>query len=167
MWQTFESVRHLSVASIIAHWSATGARPGSGGGAGRAFDALMGMDASRMMATCTVFPLRRSLAVQDPQERGEEWGAREEKAYDPVFVLSLLGALLSGASTGSTGSAGEPAYEMSGLDWVEIIRSDALGVVVCALAARNEGLRRLAGYVLGRMIVMCQVSRLSWGSGPL
>jgi nucleolar pre-ribosomal-associated protein 1 len=166
MWQTFESVRHLSVASVISHWSAAGARPGSGAGAGKAFDALQGMDAGRMMATCTSFPLRRSLAVQDPQsqsrrsgerDRGEEWeGEGTEKdtsnsknrPYDPVFVLSLLGAVLSGAEE----------YTLSGLDWVEVVRSDALGVVVCALAARDEGLRRLAGWVLGRVVFMCQVS---------
>lgn len=176
MWQTFETIRHLSVYSVLSNWSANGL---GGNGSGRALDALLSLDSSRVMATCATFPLRRSLAVQEEDAdgqgggrgQGKQWGDKEEKGYDPVFVLNLLGAVLAASAVPpkSEGEEGvgaanyeeeeaEPVYRLSGLDWVEILRSDTLGLAVCAMASRDEGVRRLAGYVLGRSVAQIQVS---------
>lgn len=186
MWQTFESVRHLSVASILRNWSANGLSGLTG--AGKALDALVSLDGGRVMATCVNFPLRRTLGVQDQDEpqqptpygqtkqvkvkTDEPWGEQEQKGYDPVFVLNLLGGVLA-ASEVPPGKeqdgeerygqeeeeSQEWQYQLSGLDWVEIIRSDTLGVVVCALASRDAEMRRLAGHVLARVLAQIQVSR--------
>jgi nucleolar pre-ribosomal-associated protein 1 len=183
MWQTFESVRHLSVTSILRNWSANGLSGLTG--AGKALDALVSLDSGRVMATCVNFPLRRTLAVQDqdrPQEptpygqtkqvkvkTTEPWGEQEEKGYDPVFVLNLLGGVLAASEVPPGKEQGEEEqyeeaeseetqYQLSGLDWVEIIRSDTLGVAVCALASRDAEMRRLAGHVLSRVMAQIQVS---------
>ena len=136
------------------------------------------------MATCANFPLRRTLAVQDTEEpleptpygaikrvraeKEQPWTEREEKGYDPVFVLNLLGGVLAASEVppGKDQEAGEdheeareePEHQLSGLDWVEILRSDALGVAVCAMASRDTEVRRLAGYVLSRVMAQIQVS---------
>ena len=46
---------------------------------------------------------------------------------------------------------------LTGLDWVEVLRSNVLGVAVCALSSRDPGMRDLAGYSLGHTIKIIEV----------
>lgn len=131
MFAAFESQRRLSAASILKHWHA------GGGVSTRALDAVLSLDSGRVFGTAARFPLRRR--VLEPVDRfssSTSLAAVEKDGddYDPVFVLSLLLAALQ-----------EP---LSGLDWVEILRSNVLGLAVCALASRDSDMRALAGFVL-------------------
>ena len=134
MWHTFENFRHLSIASLISRWSATGC-------SARAFDALSSLNPSRVFLTCTRFPTRRTLQPDDPGQV-----AFDEEVYDPVFVLSLLALTLS--------------EELSGFDWVEILRSNTLGIAVCALTSRDKGTRMLGSAVLAKAMMALDVSSL-------
>lgn len=122
LFQAFETQRKVSMTSVLKHWS-----PG-GGVSSRALDAVTSFDAQRVFGTCCAFPLRRSF-VAGPGDADET-----EDVYDPVFVLGLTAAALQ--------------EELSGLDFVEILRSNVLGLAVCALSSRDKGMRAVAGYVL-------------------
>lgn len=131
LFAAFEQQRRLSVTSVLKHWH------GAGGISTRALDAVLSLDSGRVFGTAARFPLRRR--VIEPVDRFAATTAlkdvsAESEDYDPVFVLSLLLAALQ-----------EP---LSGLDWVEILRSNVLGLAVCALASRDSDMRQLAGYVL-------------------
>nr|XP_019048954.1 hypothetical protein I302_02734 [Kwoniella bestiolae CBS 10118]OCF27884.1 hypothetical protein I302_02734 [Kwoniella bestiolae CBS 10118] len=130
MFQLFEGYRKLSISSILRYWSASGII-GSGN---RSFDALTSLDAQKVFATCQAYPLRRPLRGYGKSDQNPENG---EALYDPVFVMNLL------ASTMSEGT-------VTGLDWVEILRSNALGLTICGLSSRDKDLRAVAGYTLAK-----------------
>lgn len=147
MWKTFENIRHISTSSIIIHWSP------SGSVSNRAFDGIAALDSSKVLTTCTSFPIRRKIDhVEDGNEivkdgkEGRE--GDDEKVYDPIFVLSLLATMMSDDT-------------LTGLDWVEILRSNSLGLAICALSSRDEGMRDLSGYVLSQTIEYIKVSSKS------
>lgn len=135
LFLAFEAQRKLSLSSVLQHWSP------SGGVSARALDALTSLDAQKVFASSAAFPLRRTnpppagtVVVDD----GLPVDVSPDDVYDPVFVLALLALVLQ--------------EDLGGLDWVEILRSNVLGLAVCALASRDAGMRRVAGYVLGRSI---------------
>ncbi|OCF73524.1 hypothetical protein I204_05367 [Kwoniella mangroviensis CBS 8886] len=130
MFQLFEGYRKLSVSSILRFWSASGII-GSGN---RSFDALTSLDPQKVFATCQAYPLRRPLRGYGKASRQPEDG---EGMYDPVFVMNLL------TSTMSEGT-------VTGLDWVEILRSNVLGLTICGLSSRDKEIRTVAGYVLAK-----------------
>jgi nucleolar pre-ribosomal-associated protein 1 len=105
------------------------------------------------MATCCAFPLRRELvgASEDESKQTADPVEEGEGLYDPAFVLPMLGAALVEG-------------EMSGLDWVEVLRGNALGLAVCALASRDAGMRTLAGWVLARALATVQVGWVGFSS---
>ena len=105
----------------------------------RAFDALISLEGGKVFATCTTFPLRRGLR-SDVVDTGHE----VESLYDPAFVLPLFAAALSSTLTG--------------LDWVELLRSNVLGLAVCSLASRDVDMRNLGGYVLSKAMKLISVS---------
>ena len=126
IFHTFENFRHLSIGPLLATWSATA-------NSNRALEAVSSFVSAKVFKTCIEFPLRRTL-------NGEDWDrvSANEDSYDPVFVLSLLALALQ-----------EP---LSGLEWVEVLRSNVLGVPVCALSSRDEGMRSLGGAVLAKVM---------------
>jgi nucleolar pre-ribosomal-associated protein 1 len=133
LFQLFESYRHISVASVLSAWS-------SGlGRSSRPFEALTSLEPTRMLATAIAFPLRRSLCGVQPVEENDEG----QGLYDPCFVLALFGATLS--------------TDLTGLDWVEILRTNVLGVAVMALSSRDAEMRTLGGFVLTRTVKYLEV----------
>jgi nucleolar pre-ribosomal-associated protein 1 len=68
------------------------------------------------------------------------------KCYDTGFILSLTAACLRDGT-------------LTGLQWVEILRSNVLAVVACALASRSAHHRNMASCILGAAIEMVEVSR--------
>lgn len=138
---TFEGQRKLSLSSVLQHWSP------SGGVSARALDALTALDPQKVFASCAAFPLRRTNPPPSGTQEVDDGlpiDTQPEDVYDPVFVLALFSTVLQ--------------EELGGLDWVEILRSNVLGLAVCALASRDAGMRRVAGYVLGRSVQLITVS---------
>ena len=148
IFKLFESQRRVSVTSVLRYWSDSGAATG-----GKSLDAVLSLDAGKVMATCCAFPLRRELvgASEDESKQTADPVEEGEGLYDPAFVLPMLGAALVEG-------------EMSGLDWVEVLRGNALGLAVCALASRDAGMRTLAGWVLARALATVQVGWVGFSS---
>jgi nucleolar pre-ribosomal-associated protein 1 len=132
---------------VLRYWSASGAATG-----GKSLDAVLSLDAGKVMATCCAFPLRRELVGASEVESKRTAVVEEgEGVYDPAFVLPMLGAALVEG-------------EMGGLDWVEVLRGNALGLTVCALASRDARMRTLAAWVLARALATVQVGWVGLGS---
>ena len=122
LFQSYERYRHQSVSSLLQSWSA------SGTGSARTLEALTSLDSAKVHHSCVKFPLRRTLQTSD------EAVGDHDTLYDPLFILCLLGGVLQ--------------EDLSGLDWVDLLRTNALGVAVCALASRDAGMRDLASFIL-------------------
>ncbi|WWD16337.1 hypothetical protein CI109_100763 [Kwoniella shandongensis] len=133
LFQLFEAYRKLSVASILKYWSATGILSAGE----RSWDALNSLDPQKVFATCQAYPVRRPLRGWGKAHNDREPEAGEG-LYDPVFMMSLL------ASTLGEGT------RITGLDWVEILRSNVLGLTICGLSSRDKDIRQLSQFVLSK-----------------
>jgi nucleolar pre-ribosomal-associated protein 1 len=140
MFQTFESVRKVSIASILQSWSSSGLT-----GTDRAYDAFTSLDAGKVNNTCASFPLRRGVARKADLESNE-------RIYDPVFVMALYGATM----TENTEKG------LSGLQWVEIMRCGGLGIIVSALSSRDRDMREYANWLLAKTFSAISVRLLAW-----
>lgn len=136
MFQTFESVRKVSIASILRSWSSSGLT-----GTERAYDAFTSLDAGKVNNTCASFPLRRGVARKTDM-------ASNERIYDPVFVMALYGATMSENTEKG----------LSGLEWVEIMRCGGLGIIVSALSSRDKNMREYANWLLAKTFSAISVS---------
>lgn len=135
MFQTFESVRKVSIASILRSWSSSGLT-----GTERAYDAFTSLDAGKVNNTCASYPLRRGVARKIETESNE-------RIYDPVFVVALYGATM----TENTEKG------LSGLEWVEIMRCGGLGIVISALSSRDKSMREYANWLLAKTFTAISV----------
>lgn len=138
--------RSGSFLTLLSSWSPTVyGSLGSNGENVKAMDALLALDPTKVMNTCTVFPRARSfyssVSGLDPSvvddENDVEGEVAGESLYDPCFVLGLLGASLA-----------EVGFRLSGLQWLAILRSNALGLAVCSLSSRCNEIRETASSVL-------------------
>lgn len=137
MLQLFEGYRRISIVSIMRYWNANGVL----GIGGKSLDALTSLDPQKVFATCQAYPLRRQLRgwgkiATDPEEG--------EGLYDPVFVMGLFVASMHEG--------------MRGLDWVEVLRSNVLGLTVCGLSSRDKEVRSVASYALAKTMSLIEVS---------
>ncbi|PWN48866.1 hypothetical protein IE53DRAFT_388932 [Violaceomyces palustris] len=147
-FRLFEEQGHFSFLSMARHWSA----PAPGTSAlsvsmeqNKIYDALLSLEPGLAFATCTSFPrcrrLRRSaasgLVKSQTMEMSRSGGEAGCNLYDPVLVLSLL----SGTMT---------EQNLTGLQWLAILRTNALGLAVCGLSSRCEDMREACLEVLGR-----------------
>lgn len=74
--------------------------------------------------------------------------AEESAAADPWLVLNLMaGAMLERAEGGA---------HLTGLEWLAVLRTGALGVAVCALSAQRAPLRAFALALLGKVYAELQ-----------
>jgi nucleolar pre-ribosomal-associated protein 1 len=97
-----------------------------------ALDALRQLDPKIVFASCVAF---------ERKGRSDE----EKTTYDTRFVLSLAAATLREGS-------------LTGLQWVEILRSNVLALATCALSSKTSDLRTMAGWILGAGLELIQVS---------
>ena len=140
---TFESYRHISVLSVLSAWSSGAGR------SSRAYEAVTSLDPGKMFATAVCFPLRKGVrAVQEITENDDGSGL-----YDPTFVLALFAAMTR--------------EKLTGLDWVEVLRSNILGVAVAALSSRDAEMRSLGGYALSKTVASMDVSARAEIQGKL
>jgi nucleolar pre-ribosomal-associated protein 1 len=142
LFMLFEQHRKLSVGSILKLWTSGG----NGVTEQKTFDALMGLEANKVFASCTSFPLRRKWGKVDAASESLGGKHGNEEVYDPVFVLSLMKMVLHEG-------------ELTGLDWVEILRSNVLGFAVCALSSRDADMRVVASGIMAKVFAAVSVSR--------
>ena len=140
IFHLFERHRRISVATLLATWSPEG--PDAAGAIRRALDIVLALDPRRMLASCADFPLRRSVDLQSEIASKQAYPDADE-VYDPVYVLSVFAMALAQGSLGG-------GYELSSLDWVEVLRSNVLGLAACALSSRMADMRELGSFVLAK-----------------
>jgi nucleolar pre-ribosomal-associated protein 1 len=130
IFQLFENQRKSSVASIIVRWHSpsnlTSPTP---------LEALQALDPTRLLRTCLVYPTRRCFT----EEFDENESPYDGQIYDPVFVLLLFALMLLESP---------PA---SALAWVQLYRTNVVGLLIRSLSANNNGIRRAA---------LCQIAGL-------
>ncbi len=131
----FETYRKLSVASMFLSW--TPRHVTIDPTTRRSLDVLTSLDSSQVFATCTRFDVRRSGST-DKIEAGDG------TLYDVVFVLSLTAMVMAEGG-------------LTGLDWVEVLRSNVLGLAICALSSRRDEVRDTAGYILAKAMAAIEV----------
>ncbi|PWN20945.1 hypothetical protein BCV69DRAFT_298744 [Microstroma glucosiphilum] len=126
----------VPLSSLVRNWSAEGSSPSSS--APLALDALLSLQPNRVFNTCAAFPRSRTyghLQVQTESADKEDLQPlirQGGEAYDPLWILSLLGASLS------------EDVKTTGLQWLSILRTCSVGVAVCALSSKSVPVRRLA-----------------------
>lgn len=117
-----------------------------------ALDALLSLDPSQTLNTCSGFPrcrdyghidagssFARRHAVDSAEAVAAASEARERQMYDPLWVLSLLLAVLN-----------EDA-KLTGLQWLSVVRLNVIGVAICALSSKSDSVRALATLLLGKV----------------
>lgn len=99
---------------------------------------LSRLDPVRMHETCLTFPCSRGFEdlMASGYAKNSDDAIIQGAVYDPLLILAGTGALLT---------RDEP---MSGLHWLELLRTNALGVVVCCLSSRWPSTRVLALNIL-------------------
>ncbi|KAJ7670238.1 ribosome 60S biogenesis N-terminal-domain-containing protein [Mycena rosella] len=123
IFQLFENQRKISVASLLGQWSATPEVPSS-----NALEAVQSLDAILVLRTCLHFPKWRSLADQaDIMEN-----SRDAQLYDPVFLILVFAQAMA-----------EKIPE-SAFGWIELFRTNIVGLLIRALSAKDQNLRELA-----------------------
>lgn len=106
--------------------------------------ALLSLEPRRTYAACVHMP-RTSAGAMQPR-------AEAHDAYDPWFVLNLVaGAMLEREQQGADA-------RLTGLEWLAILRTGALGVVLCALSTHRAALRLAALQVLGKVHASLQAT---------
>ena len=123
LFQDFERHRALSSAPSFNHWNAA-----FSGASSSLLDALTSLNPGMAMRTCTSFSYEAVF-------RGEEMGSlgAEMREYDPRFVVSLLSTVLAGDTS-----------QLTHLDWVSILRTNAVSIALRSIASRDEKLREMA-----------------------
>jgi nucleolar pre-ribosomal-associated protein 1 len=76
----------------------------------------------------------------------------EEQIYDPIFVILLLGQVVSSCPPSSA------------LSWVQLFRTNAVSLVIRCLSSKDSSLRKLAFVQLGALYKLMQVRKSSIAS---
>lgn len=135
IFKLFEKQTRTSSASVLCRWRGSGVSSRSS--ATNALDAIRSLDSQKVFATCILFESRRT-------------DVDLEEMLDPEFLLCLFGAFLY-------------TEVVSGLDWVEILRSKILSVAIVGLSSKKEEMRSLSSALLAtalKRIEVCFTSRL-------
>lgn len=95
--------------------------------------ALLSLDPQRAHTTAVQFPR----AVKRAPDASD--------AYDPWLVLNLVGGAILERE-----ALGEEAF-LTGLEWLAVLRTGAVGIVVCACSSHRSALRAFALGLLGKV----------------
>jgi len=105
---------------------------------------LSSLNAAAILKTCTSYPRWRPLFRSGrPHD-----ASSDENLFDPLFILVLANAAIV-----------DPSFK--GLDIVALLRTNALGVAVCALSSQCSQLRAFAALILARARAITEVTTLN------
>jgi len=123
IFQLFEGQRKLSVAPLLARWSATPATPSTS-----ALEALLSLDPAVVLKTCLNFPQWRHVESQFKFKIQ----ATSSTVYDPVFLMLLFGQMITEQPPDSP------------FAWVETFRTNVVSLLIRSLSAKDGQIRELA-----------------------
>ncbi|KIK54460.1 hypothetical protein GYMLUDRAFT_1022449 [Collybiopsis luxurians FD-317 M1] len=127
IFHLFEEHRRTSMASLLARWSPLP----EGFQSTSALEALRDVDSLLVLRTALHFPQWRLFGNTDASNHWEQWPEGPD-IYDPVFLLLLFSHV----------AAEEVPKTAQG--WVEIFRTNIVGLLIRALSAKDGSLRELA-----------------------
>lgn len=121
----FEEQRRTSIASLLTRWSPSP----EGFQSTSALEALKDVDSLLVLRTALHFPQWRILGNVD-----NDWEERPEGSdiYDPIFMILLFAHVLAEDAPNTAPG------------WVELFRTNIVGLTIRALSAKDESLRELA-----------------------
>lgn len=125
--------------SLLSTWSAE-----VGSISTTAKESLASLDPATASRTYTSFPQKRPV---NPLDLADYQGL-QTSSYDPIFILSLLGACLIDGSIKTSA------------DWTEVGKTNALSVAIAAMSSKQPGMRSLASNILVGVWRAVQVSPL-------
>ncbi|KAF8208911.1 ribosome 60S biogenesis N-terminal-domain-containing protein [Mycena galopus ATCC 62051] len=123
IFQLFEAQRKVSVASLLAQWSATPEIPSS-----NVLEAVQSLDAILVLRTCLHFPKWRCLADQIDYTEN----ARDAQLFDPVFLILIFAQAMA-----------EKTPE-SAFGWIELFRTNIVSLIIRSMSAKDQHLREIA-----------------------
>ncbi|KAJ3827887.1 hypothetical protein F5880DRAFT_1102471 [Lentinula raphanica] len=123
IFRLFEHQRRTSIATLLTKWTPLSEclQPAT------AFEALKNVDSLIVLRTALHFPQWRLFESED----WDEWPEASEN-YDPVFLLLLFAHVLF-EDTPKTATG-----------WVELFRTNIVGLVIRALSAKDDNMRQFA-----------------------
>ncbi|RXW16240.1 hypothetical protein EST38_g9609 [Candolleomyces aberdarensis] len=128
IFQLFERQRKLSMRTVIGRWMPPSSSLATGSGESVGLEALQNLDGISLLRTALAFPIRMRIDVSTEFDKSTVY---ENQLYDPLFLLLLLQHVLSN---------GPPT---SAISWIELFRSNVIGLALRALSARDGKLREI------------------------
>lgn len=107
----------------------------------RPLNTLLSLDSAKVLKTCTNFPRERTFDHIAPSgcNREDSCSPESRGAYDPLWIISILATTL------------QEQHQISGLQWLAIVRTNALGVAMCCLSSKAEKVRSMGLTSLARV----------------
>ncbi|KAJ9109209.1 hypothetical protein QFC21_000538 [Naganishia friedmannii] len=131
--QIFEKQRKASITALLKLWKGPGAQTAITSDT-IGLEHIKRLDPQKVFATCLTFESRQA-AFHTEQRLGG--------FYDVTFILSLAALAFREGN-------------LNGLDMVDILRSNVLGLASCGLASKKGAIRSLSAKVLACAIVVIQ-----------
>ncbi|KAJ2932530.1 hypothetical protein H1R20_g4543, partial [Candolleomyces eurysporus] len=128
IFQLFERQRKLSVRAVVGRWMPPSSSLATGSGESVGLEALQNLDGISLLRTALAFPMRMQVEVPTDFDKSTVY---ENQLYDPLFLLLLLQRVLFD---------GPPT---SAISWIELFRSNVIGLALRALSARDGKLREI------------------------
>jgi nucleolar pre-ribosomal-associated protein 1 len=140
IFQLFEFQRKSSISGLLGRWSTRQEVPSSS-----PLEAIQSLDSSLVLRTCLHWPTWRKL--DDPISNLED-DEQDSLLYDPVFLILLLAQTLAE-------SPPESAFA-----WVELFRTNVVGLIIRGLSCRDDHIRAVAYTQLAALWECLDVSSL-------
>lgn len=134
IFHLFESQRKTSVASLFAHWDAS-----PDGSSSNCLEAIQTLDPTLLLRTCTQFPVWRKV-----EDQVTEYTDISSVTYDPVFVILIFAHMLE-------------SPPQSTFAWIELFRTNIVGVLITALSAKDDHVRELSLCALAALWKLLEV----------
>lgn len=131
--QIFEKQRKASITALLKLWKGPGAETAITSDT-IGLEHIKRLDPQKVFATCLTFESRQAAFHTEQRLQG---------FYDVTFILSLAALAFREGN-------------LNGLDMVDILRSNVLGLACCGLASKNGAIRALSAKVLACAIAVIQ-----------
>ncbi|KAF9046067.1 hypothetical protein BDZ89DRAFT_1155358 [Hymenopellis radicata] len=121
IFRLFESQRKTSIAVLFEKWDAS-----PDGTSNNSLEAIRSLDSNMLHRTCLQFPKWRVV-----EDQSAEYEDAPSTLYDPIFVILLFVQMLADSPP------------TSAFAWIELFRTNIVGVLIRALSAKDDHVREL------------------------
>lgn len=122
IFRLFESQRKTSIAVLFEKWESS-----PDGTSNNSLEAIRSLDSNTLHRTCLQFPKWRVV-----EDQSAEYEDATSNIYDPIFMILLFVQMLADSPP------------TSAFAWIELFRTNIVGVLIRALSAKDDHVRELA-----------------------